>query len=200
MEYLKNDSSGTDDDLPNHSIIWNSRGVLYSGVMRISSGPVSHGACLINMEFQIHCMETEAYGAILRVFIAQSDVLSWGKEGLMSELRKELRVSDVEHREILGKINSDASIKSIRELRKTIDAQATTVNPPNFDPNSISHISRKKLKPGHMTVSSSQKYSPHAQPLPTAVPSSLAASTKHWESLRIAHSADIQEGVSSFRG
>ncbi|KAG1358686.1 protein EMSY-LIKE 3 [Cocos nucifera] len=182
MEYLKNDSSGTDDDLPNHQIIRNSRGVLYSGTMRISSGPESHGTDLVNMEFQIHRMETEAYGAVLRAFIAQSDVLSWGKEGLISELRKELRVSDVEHREILGKINSDDSIKSIRELHENADAQVTTINASSFDPNSISQISRKKLKPGHMTVSSSPKYPPHAQPLPTAVPSSLATHARedHW--------------------
>ncbi|XP_010932670.1 protein EMSY-LIKE 3 isoform X6 [Elaeis guineensis] len=182
MEYLKNDSSGTDDDLPNHQIIQNSKGVLYSGAMRISSGPVSHGTDLVNMEFQIHRMEAEAYGAVLRAFIAQSDVLSWGKEGLISELRKELRVSDVEHREILGKINSDDSIKSIRELRKNADAQVTTMNASSFDPNSISHISRKKLKPGHMTVSLSPKYPPHAQPSPTAAPSSLATHARedHW--------------------
>ena len=37
-----------------------------------------------------------------------------GKEELISELRKELRVSDVEHREILGKVHSDDSIKFLR--------------------------------------------------------------------------------------
>lgn len=36
------------------------------------------------------------------------------KEGLISELRKELRISDVEHREILGKADSDDLIKMIR--------------------------------------------------------------------------------------
>nr|XP_010910438.3 protein EMSY-LIKE 3 [Elaeis guineensis] len=171
MEYLKNDSSGTDDDLPNYRIIRNSRGVLLSGPMRIPSGPISHQTDLADMEVQIHCIETEAYDAVLRAFNAQSDVLSWGKEGLITDLRKELRVSDAEHREILAKINSDDSIKSIRELRKNADAQVTTMNASSFDPNSISHISRKKLKPGHMAVSSSPKYPPHARSSPTAIPS-----------------------------
>jgi len=33
------------------------------------------------------------------------------KEGLMSELRKELRVSDEEHRELLGRVNADDVLK-----------------------------------------------------------------------------------------
>ncbi|XP_073109677.1 protein EMSY-LIKE 3-like isoform X2 [Elaeis guineensis] len=150
MEYLKNDSSGTDDDLPNYRIIRNSRGVLLSGPMRIPSGPISHQTDLADMEVQIHCIETEAYDAVLRAFNAQSDVLSWGKEGLITDLRKELRVSDAEHREILAKINSDDSIKSIREWHKNTDAEMTAVNLPGFEPNSIGQVSRKKLKPGQI--------------------------------------------------
>lgn len=69
--------TGTDDDPPNHRIIRNSRGVLYSGPMRTPSRRVSHETDLADMEVQIHCIETEAYGAVLRAFIAQSDVLSW---------------------------------------------------------------------------------------------------------------------------
>lgn len=36
------------------------------------------------------------------------------KEGLITELRKELRVSDDEHRELLTKVHGDQLIKSIR--------------------------------------------------------------------------------------
>lgn len=36
------------------------------------------------------------------------------KEGLITELRKELRVSDDEHRELLTKVNSDDIIRRIR--------------------------------------------------------------------------------------
>lgn len=36
------------------------------------------------------------------------------KEGLITELRKELRVSDDEHRELLTKVHGDELIKRIR--------------------------------------------------------------------------------------
>lgn len=36
------------------------------------------------------------------------------KEGLITELRKELRVSDDEHRELLSKVNADDIIRRIR--------------------------------------------------------------------------------------
>lgn len=36
------------------------------------------------------------------------------KEGLITELRKELRVSDDEHRELLTRVNSDDIIRRIR--------------------------------------------------------------------------------------
>jgi hypothetical protein len=36
------------------------------------------------------------------------------KEGLISDLRKELRVSDVDHRELLGKVNADDVLRHIR--------------------------------------------------------------------------------------
>lgn len=36
------------------------------------------------------------------------------KEGLITELRKELRVSDDEHRELLTKVNADDIIRRIR--------------------------------------------------------------------------------------
>ncbi|KAJ9537796.1 hypothetical protein OSB04_030529 [Centaurea solstitialis] len=55
------------------------------------------------MESQIHYLEQVAYSSVLRAFKAQSDALSWEKEGLITELRKELRVSDDEHRELLSK-------------------------------------------------------------------------------------------------
>lgn len=36
------------------------------------------------------------------------------KEGLITELRKELRLSNEEHRELLGRVNADDMIRSIR--------------------------------------------------------------------------------------
>lgn len=36
------------------------------------------------------------------------------KESLITELRKELRLSNEEHRELLGRVNADDMIRSIR--------------------------------------------------------------------------------------
>ncbi|ERM93552.1 protein EMSY-LIKE 3 isoform X2 [Amborella trichopoda] len=89
-----------------------------SGTMRIPLMTLHRGGALPDMESQIHYLETEAYSAVLKAFIAQSDSLSWGKEGLITELRRELRVSDVEHRELLGRIDSDETIRRIRDWRE----------------------------------------------------------------------------------
>nr|XP_012569201.1 uncharacterized protein LOC101497708 isoform X2 [Cicer arietinum] len=72
----------------------------------------------VNLDHHIHCLEIEAYSSLLKAFIAQSDLLTWGKEELLTELRKELNIADSEHGEILIKINSDESIRRIREQRK----------------------------------------------------------------------------------
>lgn len=71
-----------------------------------------------DMETQIHILEQEAYISVLRAFKAQADAISWEKEGLITELRKELRVSDDEHRELLARVNADDIIRKIREWRQ----------------------------------------------------------------------------------
>ncbi|XVF07344.1 hypothetical protein REPUB_Repub06bG0130500 [Reevesia pubescens] len=71
-----------------------------------------------DMDYQIHLLEQEAYCSVLRAFKAQSDAISWEKEGLITELRKELRVSDDEHRELLTKVNADDIIRRIRDWRQ----------------------------------------------------------------------------------
>lgn len=130
------------------------------------------------MEYQIHCMEVEAYGAVLKAFIAQSDVLSWGKEGLISELRKELRVSDVEHREILGKVNSDSSVRAIREFRLAADNQQALLpnmsNVSGIPSNPILNVPQKKQKITNISTPSSQIYLSRSQPSPAVVPPSAA--------------------------
>ncbi|KAL8036863.1 hypothetical protein ABFS82_11G004400 [Erythranthe guttata] len=107
MEY--GDSSGTDDDNPQP---------LYTRVGgRVAVNGRPYQRMQINMESEIHNLEQIAYGAILRAFKAQSDALTWEKEGLITELRKELRVSDDEHRELLTEVNADDLIRRIREWR-----------------------------------------------------------------------------------
>ncbi|KAL3334202.1 hypothetical protein AABB24_030781 [Solanum stoloniferum] len=70
-----------------------------------------------DMEVEIHRLEQEAYSSVLRAFKAQADAITWEKESLISELRKELRLSSEHHREFLGRVNEDDVIRRIREWR-----------------------------------------------------------------------------------
>ncbi|XP_039037909.1 protein EMSY-LIKE 1-like [Hibiscus syriacus] len=118
MDYEVCDSSGTDDDLPPHPTRVPIRGSI-AGNGRSVIGSALYSRMHSDMETQIHILEQEAYCAVLRAFKAQSDAITWEKEGLITELRKELRVSDYEHRELLTKVNSDDIIRRIRDWRQT---------------------------------------------------------------------------------
>ncbi|CAN1278199.1 Protein EMSY-LIKE 1 [Linum perenne] len=102
------------------------------------------------MEAQIHLLEQEAYCAVLRAFKAQSDALTWEKEGLITELRKELRVSDDEHRELLSRVNEDDIIRRIREWRTTGGHEPTRFGMPQrgheMIPSPTISAARKKQK------------------------------------------------------
>ncbi|XP_010520041.1 PREDICTED: protein EMSY-LIKE 2-like [Tarenaya hassleriana] len=101
------------------------------------------------METQIHLLEQEAYCAVLRAFKAQSDAISWDKESLITELRKELRVSDDEHRELLNKVHNDDIIRRIRDWRQGGGAQVARHIPTHsIDvlPSPTFSASRKKQK------------------------------------------------------
>ncbi|KMT15330.1 hypothetical protein BVRB_3g060360 isoform A [Beta vulgaris subsp. vulgaris] len=99
-----------------------------------------------DMEYQIHHLEKEAYCAVLRAFKAQSDAISWDKEGLITELRKELRVSDDEHRELLVRVNNDEIMCRIREWRQAGGHQALSTSHPINDVSSPTPASRKKQR------------------------------------------------------
>ncbi|KAK2969549.1 hypothetical protein RJ640_023807 [Escallonia rubra] len=103
------------------------------------------------METQIHHIEQEAYSSVLRAFKAQSDAISWEKESLITELRKELRVSDEEHRELLSRVNGDDIIRSIREWRKTNGPQPGMLN--SGQPSPTVSASRKKQKTSQSVAS-----------------------------------------------
>jgi len=119
MDHGPSDSSGTDDDIPPPHMNREPRGGgRVGGNGRSSVGALLYERGEFDMESQIHQLEQEAYSAVLRAFIGQSDTISWDKEGLISDLRKELRVSDVDHRELLGKVNADDVLRHIREYRK----------------------------------------------------------------------------------
>uniref|UniRef100_A0A0E0M2T7 ENT domain-containing protein n=1 Tax=Oryza punctata TaxID=4537 RepID=A0A0E0M2T7_ORYPU len=111
------DTSGTDDDLPptqNRGL----RGRSFSANGRAPVMPFSYIRPHNDLESEIHQVEQEAYTGVLRAFKVQSDAISWEKESLITELRKELRVSDDEHRELLNKVNEDVAIRRMRELRQ----------------------------------------------------------------------------------
>ncbi|XP_074292589.1 protein EMSY-LIKE 3-like [Silene latifolia] len=154
MDYNMTDSSGTDDDLPpthqnrygrNARVAGNGR----SAVAGSASYPRMHNN---DMEPEIQNIEREAYYHVLRAFKAQSDAITWEKEGLITELRKELRVSDDDHRELLSRVNNDDTIQRIREWRKAngpLSGGMSSSQPVHESlPSPTVSASRKKQKTG----------------------------------------------------
>ncbi|OVA20872.1 EMSY N-terminal [Macleaya cordata] len=143
--------SGTDDDLPPSHQNRVPRGGHLTGNGRSAVvGSVPYSRAHTDMETQIHHLEQEAYSSVLRAFKAQSDAITWEKESLITELRKELRVSDEEHRELLGRVNADDIIRRIREWRQAGGHQAGLLGgaQPVHDPipSPTVSASRKKQK------------------------------------------------------
>ncbi|PSS24497.1 Protein EMSY-LIKE like [Actinidia chinensis var. chinensis] len=128
MDYESYDSSGTDDDLPpSHQNRLPRGGGRIAGNGRsagMGSVPYPRMYGETDMESQIHQLEQEAYSSVLRAFKAQADAITWEKESLITELRKELRLSNEEHRELLGRVNADDVIRRIREWRQAGELQA----------------------------------------------------------------------------
>ncbi|XP_011037909.1 PREDICTED: uncharacterized protein LOC105134965 isoform X2 [Populus euphratica] len=158
MDYELSDSSGTDDDLPpTHRNRFQS-GVRTAGNGRSAvGGAASQPRLHSDMESQIHNIEQEAYTSVLRAFKAQSDAITWEKESLITELRKELRVSDEEHRELLARVNADDMIRRIREWRKANGIQPSMPSnaQPSHDPIPSPTVSgsRKKQKTSQSAAS-----------------------------------------------
>ncbi|XP_078432561.1 protein EMSY-LIKE 3-like [Wolffia australiana] len=176
MDYDPSDSSGTDDDLPPAHQSRGMRGGRASGNGRNTlMGSLSFARLQTEMEAEIHQLEQEAYSSVLRAFKAQSDAITWEKESLITELRKELRVSDEEHRELLTRVNADDVIKKIREWRRSGGAQSV---PDSLQSPAVS-ASRKKQRTAHPMPSSSlgapstalhpQAIAPSVQPSSSAV-------------------------------
>ncbi|KAI7726206.1 hypothetical protein M8C21_008550 [Ambrosia artemisiifolia] len=144
------DSSGTDDDLPpTHQQKFRSAGPGTGNGRTMAVGNAPFPRIQNDMETQIHLIEQEAYSSVLRAFKAQSDAITWEMESLITDLRKELRVSDEEHRKLLARVNNDDIIKRIREWRKTNGAQPGQLNSPTVS------ASQKKQKTSHSGPSSS---------------------------------------------
>ncbi|KAJ0668730.1 putative ENT domain, protein EMSY-LIKE, plant, ENT domain-like superfamily [Helianthus annuus] len=176
MDYGPYDSSGTDDDLPPSHQNRIPRGGHVAGNGRpavmgaVQYPPRMYGET--DMEAQIHLLEQEAYSSVLRAFKAQADAITWEKEGLITELRKELRLSNEEHRELLLKVNSDDVIQRIREWRRSSGLQPGMVNTSQavHDPLPSPSVSgtRKKQKMNSSGPSQSFGVPPQHVPLPTS--------------------------------
>lgn len=110
-------TSSTDEDVVPLQSDRMTRGGRSSGNGRAGSGALSVQN-VVSMEQQIHKLEVDAYLGVLRAFAAQSEHISWAKEGVISDLRKELRIPDGKHRELVAMISSDETVENIRDLRK----------------------------------------------------------------------------------
>ncbi|KAK6928646.1 ENT domain [Dillenia turbinata] len=180
MDYEPFDSSGTDDDLPPSHQNRMARGGRVAGNGRsavVGSVPYHRMYAETDMETQIHHLEQEAYSSVLRAFKAQADAITWEKESLITELRKELRLSNEEHRELLGRVNADDVIRRIREWRQAGGFQGGMLNSgqPVHDPIPSPTVSASRKKPKMMQPIPSQ---PFAGPSPAFHPQAVAASNQ----------------------
>lgn len=178
MEYDLSDSSGTDDDLPPPHQNRFARNARLAGNGRSAlAGSAPYPRMHNDMETQIHLIEQEAYCSVLRAFKAQSDAITWEKESLITELRKELRVSDEEHRELLSRVNNDDMIRRIREWRKANGLQPGVLSSsqPVHEsiPSPTVSASRKKQKTSQ-SVASLSVGAPSPAMHPSMQPSSSA--------------------------
>ncbi|XP_078438861.1 protein EMSY-LIKE 3-like [Wolffia australiana] len=186
MEFGPSDSSGTDDDLPpthrNRGARGGVRGPGNGAAPVFNSLPYSR--IQNDMDTQIHQLEQEAYCSVLLAFKAQSDVITWEQESLITELRKELRVSDEEHRELLTRVNANDIIRRIRDWRKSsishIDIPNNVQASHAVAPSPTPSASRKKQKqppppPLQSLPSPSPALHSRAAAEAAATPSSLSA-------------------------
>ncbi|KAK8941339.1 hypothetical protein KSP39_PZI010771 [Platanthera zijinensis] len=181
MDYGPSDSSGTDDDLPPPHQNRGTRGrITMNGRNGVA---LAYPRAQVDMETQIHQLEQEAYTSLLRAFKAQSDTLTWEKEELITELRKELKVSDTEHRELLSMVNADDIIRRIREWRQAGGRQPGFTNnaqPAHDALPSPSVSGSRKRKNTSQSIVSLNAPSPamHSQPVGASMQPSISAA-KH---------------------
>uniref|UniRef100_A0A0A9DD76 ENT domain-containing protein n=1 Tax=Arundo donax TaxID=35708 RepID=A0A0A9DD76_ARUDO len=88
--------------------------------------------------FQIHCLERSAYASVLRSFCVVTNHLSWLQVKLLTKLRNELRISHVEHKEVLVKVGSNEHIKSLRNFSLANFSVLKKMNPA-FDAHAVVH-------------------------------------------------------------
>lgn len=182
------DNTDTDEDLPPHqNRVPRPTHISVNGNSMLGS-TAPYRRAQGDMEHQIHHLEKEAYCSVLRAFKAQSDAISWDKEGLITELRKELRVSDDEHRELLVRVNNDDVIRRIREWRQAGGHQALSTSHTINDVSSPTpSASRKKQR-------TSQSLSTH-MPVITPSPSAAALGSRGRKPRQFPYSSHGSTGV-----
>ncbi|KAL5719534.1 hypothetical protein ACHQM5_012294 [Ranunculus cassubicifolius] len=147
MEY--EDSSGTDDDLPPSHQSRVQRGPHVGGNGRAVVGSNQYPMSHTDMESQIYHLEQEAYRSVLLAFKAQSDTtITWEKTSLMAELRKELNISEDEHKALLSRVDADDNLRKIREWRQLGGRQSSQTAHDSL-PSPTFPASRKKQKITH---------------------------------------------------
>ncbi|XP_073002593.1 protein EMSY-LIKE 3-like isoform X1 [Typha latifolia] len=174
--------SGTDDDLPPSHHNRSRRGGRVPGNGR----PIIDAASYLrveDIETQIRRLEREAYSSVLRAFKAQSETITWEQEGLITDLRNELGVTDQEHREFLSRVNSEDIIRRIREWRRTggIRTGVVNVSQPTHDTIARPTVSASRKR---------QRNSQHIPSLPFGAPS---------PTMRPQHTASMKPSLSAAR-
>ncbi|KAG0593760.1 hypothetical protein M758_UG016500 [Ceratodon purpureus] len=146
MVYNQSDSDGTDDDdLPPTQVV---RPQVGPRKGRLSGNGKPSNPFQIDQ--QIRQLELDAYHSLLRAFSAQSEVITWSKEGLMSDMRKELRVADEQHREMLGTVSHDETLRMIRHWRQTGEDPGMPLYHRDTSPSPAVSQSRKRQKVGNV--------------------------------------------------
>ncbi|CAL4916862.1 unnamed protein product [Urochloa decumbens] len=88
--------------------------------------------------FQIHCLERAAYGSVLRAFSAMTDRLSGLQVKVLTKLRNYLRISHIEHTEVLVEVSSNENIKSLRKFSLE-NLSVLTKADPSVDVHAVVH-------------------------------------------------------------
>ncbi|KAM1293545.1 hypothetical protein COP2_013965 [Malus domestica] len=168
------------------------------GSERTSPATKPHGKDLWDMELHIHHLETEAYHAVLKAFSAQSNNLTWAREALMTELRRELNITDDEHGQLLIKIKSDQSIKVIREWRNGAPcAQEYSEDAPRYPPPQVViNAEPRKLETSHPPVSKSQKCVSYSHSCKETAPAAPDARTKNTNGMKVKRGKNLTQGHS----
>ncbi|CAL0302490.1 unnamed protein product [Lupinus luteus] len=115
MAYQVPDSGAGHDYLPSRRNTYRRSG---SSAGNARSNEASEVASLVRQA------EKDAYSSVLRAFKCRTDDLSWEKQELMIDLRKELRISYDDHKEILRETNIDETLNSLRNWRRNRSYQS----------------------------------------------------------------------------